>query len=166
MRILTVCLGNICRSPAAEAVLLHKLAEARLTDVHVTSAGTADYHVGRPPHELSVAEGERRGYTFTTTALQFRPEMFDEADLIVAMDVSNEEGLLAQARTRQDAAKVVRLGAFAAGLDEDIRDVTDPWGHPEEAYAAMYDHIEEAADALVRALREDTLGEVLARHRP
>ena len=164
MRIMTVCLGNICRSPAAESVLLHKLAEAGLHHVRVTSAGTADYHVGERPHDLSVAEGERRGYAFSTRGIQFEDVHFDEADLVLAMDADNEADLLALVRSPEDRAKVVRLGAFAPDAEDGVRDVPDPWGHPAEAYTAMYDQIEDAADGLVRALQDGTVDEVLARH--
>ncbi|GAA1163952.1 low molecular weight protein-tyrosine-phosphatase [Ornithinimicrobium humiphilum] len=161
MHLLTVCLGNICRSPAAEAVLLHRLAEAGLDDVTVSSAGTADYHVGTRPHELSRAEGEHRGYSFGSVAEQFAPDHFDRADLVLVMDSDNEADVLALARTPEDAAKVVRLGAFASDAPEGVRDVPDPWGHPREAYAAMYDQVEDAVDGLVRALADGTLQDVL-----
>lgn len=165
MHIMTVCLGNICRSPAAEAVLVRRLAEAGLPDVTVTSAGTADYHVGSRPHHHSVAEGEGRGYDLTSTALQFVAEHFDEADLVVAMDSSNEADLLALARTPQDAAKVVRLGAFGSGADDEVLDVPDPWGMPRDAYGRMYDQIEDAVDGLVRAIRDGTVADVVAARR-
>lgn len=165
MRIMTVCLGNICRSPAAESVLLHRLREVGLDHVQVTSAGTADYHVGERPHDLSVAEGERRGYAFATRGIQFEDTHFDDADLVLAMDASNESDLLGLARTSQDRAKIVRLGAFASDAADGVQDVPDPWGHPAEAYTAMYDQIEDAVDGLVRALQEDSLEQVLARHR-
>lgn len=160
MHIMTVCLGNICRSPAAEAVLVRKLAEAGLHHVRVTSAGTAGYHVGRRPHHLSVEEGEGRGYVFGSVAAQLAPDHFDEVDLVVVMDTSNEEDVLALARTAQDEAKVVRLGAFAG--DGEVLDVPDPWGLPREAYVRMYDQIEEAVDGLVRAIADGTLREIVA----
>lgn len=172
MHIMTVCLGNICRSPAAEAVLVCRLAEAGLSEVEVTSAGTADYHLGSPPHELSVAEGTSRGYAFSTVAAQFGVADFDRADLILVMDSANEQDVLALARGPQDAARVVRLGAFApdAGSDVDdvgghateVRDVPDPYGHPRPAYARMYDQIEEAVDGLVAALAQGRLEAVVA----
>ena len=162
---MTVCLGNICRSPAAEAVLLRRLEEAGLTDVTVTSAGTADYHVGSRPHHLSVAEGEGRGYAFSSVALQFVADHFDEVDLVLVMDSSNEADVLALARTPQDAAKVVRLGAFAAGASGGVQDVPDPWGQPREAYARMYDQIEDAVDGLVRAIQDGTVEQVVAARR-
>ncbi|WP_109474539.1 low molecular weight protein-tyrosine-phosphatase [Ornithinimicrobium cavernae] len=165
MHIMTVCLGNICRSPAAEAVLLRRLEDAGLTDVTVSSAGTADYHVGKGPHELSVAEGEGRGYAFSSVAAQFAADHFQEADLILAMDASNEDNILALVRGPEDEAKVVRLGAFASDAGQGVRDVPDPWGLPPEAYTRMYDQIEDAIDGLVAAIRDDRIGEVLAGQR-
>lgn len=162
MRILTVCLGNICRSPAAEAILLHRIEQAGLVDVEVRSAGTADYHVGEQPHRESIAEGERRGYAFGTRAAQFEAEDFDDADLVVAMDASNEADLVALARTPQDEAKIVRLGAFASGAADGVLDVPDPWGQPASAYASMYDQLEDAVDGLVAAIKDGTVGEVAA----
>ncbi|MGO0575312.1 low molecular weight protein-tyrosine-phosphatase [Ornithinimicrobium panacihumi] len=167
MRIKTVCLGNICRSPAAESVLVAKLARAGLDDVEVSSAGTADYHVGEPPHHESQAEGESRGYVFTSRAAQFEAEDFDGTDLILVMDDSNEDDVLSLARTPEDEAKVVRLGAFASDVTDGsgVRDVPDPWGRPREAYVAMYDQIEDAVDGLVTAIQEDRVGEVVAAQR-
>ncbi|MCK0113421.1 low molecular weight phosphotyrosine protein phosphatase [Ornithinimicrobium sp. F0845] len=165
MRIMTVCLGNICRSPAAESVLVHRLERAGLDDVTVSSAGTGDYHLGRPPHEHSVAEGEGRGYAFTSRAAQFAAEHFAEADLILAMDSSNEADILALAQRPEDEAKVVRLGAFASDAADEVRDIPDPWGLPRDAYVRMYDQIEDAVDGLVEAIENGTVEEVLAAQR-
>ena len=165
MHIITVCLGNICRSPAAEAVLTRALDEAGIEGVTVSSAGTADYHVGERPHPSSTAEGESRGYAFTTRGSQFAVGDFDGADLVLAMDSGNERDLLALARTPEDQAKVVRLGAFASDAGDGVRDVPDPWGAEREAFVAMYDQIEDAVAGLVRALQEDRVGEVVAAQR-
>ncbi len=162
MHIMAVCLGNICRSPAAEAVLVRKLEDAGLDGVTVSSAGTADYHVGSRPHHHSVAEGEGRGYLFESVGVQLVADDFDEADLIVAMDSANEADILALARTPQDQAKVVRLGAFASDTDAGVLDVPDPWGLPRDAYVRMYDQLEDAVDGLVRALQDGTVGKVVA----
>lgn len=165
MHIMTVCLGNVCRSPAAEAVLVHALREAGIEGVSVSSAGTGDYHVGEPPNPASSAEGERRGYAFTSRGAQFGADDFDRADLVLAMDSANEEDLLALARTPEEAARVVRLGAFAPDAGEGVRDVPDPWGQSREAFVAMYDQVEEAVAGLVAALREGRLEEVVAAQR-
>lgn len=163
MHIMTVCLGNICRSPAAEAVLVRRLSEAGLDHVRVSSAGTADYHVGESPHPTSRAEGERRGYAFTTRAAQLEPSDLERADLVVVMDEANERDVRALARRPDDVRKVVRLGAFAPDAGEGVLDVPDPWGRPDVAYLEMYDQIEEAVDALVAAIADGTLGQVLDR---
>lgn len=165
MHILTVCLGNICRSPAAESVLLRKLEQAGIDDVTVTSAGTADYHLGKRPHPESIREGEVRGYAFTSVAQQFAQHHFADADLILAMDRANEADILALARSAEDRAKVVRFGAFASDLSPGVLDVPDPWGLPQEAYVSMYDQIEDAADGLVRAIRDGTWAKLIEAHR-
>ena len=166
MHLMTVCLGNICRPPAAEAVLTARLEEAGLDDVTVSSAGTADYHVGERPHPQSSAEGESRGYAFTSRGAQFDAADFDTADLVLAMDSSNEEDLLALARSPEDAAKVVRLGAFASDVEETgVRDVPDPWGQSREAFVAMYDQVEDAVAGLVAAIEQGRVEEVLAAYR-
>lgn len=160
---MTVCLGNICRSPAAEAVLARRLHEAGLDDVTVSSAGTSDYHLGEPPHAMSSAEGEARGYAFTSVGAQFTVEDFDAADLILVMDGANEQDVRALARDVDDETKVLRLGAFASDVAErGVRDVPDPYGLPESAFVSMYDQIEDAVDGLVRALRDPSRPRVSA----
>src|ERR1700760_2786106 len=88
IRVLMVCLGNICRSPTAEAMLRRKVHEAGLDDrIEVDSAGTADYHVDSPPDRRSVAHGERRGLAMKhLRGRQVSREDFDRFDLIHAMD--------------------------------------------------------------------------------
>lgn len=163
MRIMTVCLGNVCRSPAAEAVLVRRLSEAGLHHVQVSSAGTADYHVGERPHPTSRAEGERRGYEFRTRSAQLVPSDLERADLVLVMDGANERDVRALASRPEDVRKIVRLGVFAPGAEAGVRDVPDPWGRPDVAFAQMYDQIEEAVDAVVAAIADGTLERVLAR---
>lgn len=159
MRIMTVCMGNICRSPAAEAVLNHKLAEAGLADeVTVTSAGTADYHVGDQPHELTREVGGELGYEFPTVGVHLAAAHLDEADLILVMDGAN----LADARALTDdvdvQAKVRLLGEFASDADTaGVREVPDPYGHPRAQFEDMYRQIEDAADGVVVAIRDGRL---------
>ena len=155
MRIMTVCLGNICRSPAAEAVLRRKLAEAGLDDVEVTSAGTADYHVGEQPHELTRAVGTDLGYEFTTVGAQFRPEDLDEQDLVLVMDESNLADVRALVADPEVEAKVRMFGEFASDVESaGVREVPDPWGNPRPVFEEMYRQIEDAADGVVAAVRD------------
>jgi protein-tyrosine phosphatase len=146
-RILTVCLGNICRSPAAEAVIREQARAAGL-DVEVESAGTAAYHVGESPHHQSIEAGTARGYVVGGRARRFEPDDFHRFDLIVTMDSENLENVLRMAPSDSDAL-VKPLMDYAGGGD-----VPDPWGKPLAAYERMYDLIEAAAAGLVASLAE------------
>src|SRR5699024_10386700 len=94
MKILTVCLGNICRSPAAAHVLARDFTHAGL-EATVASAGTAHYHVGNQPHEPARQLAHERGYDFPSVADQVSPRHIDEADLVPAMDEASLHDLLA-----------------------------------------------------------------------
>jgi protein-tyrosine-phosphatase len=90
MRILFVCLGNICRSPTAEGVMRRLVAEAGLQDeIEIDSAGTGAYHVGSPPDERATAAALRRGTELAGAARQVADEDFETYDLLLAMDASN-----------------------------------------------------------------------------
>ena len=164
MRILTVCLGNICRSPAAESVLIHKLSQSGI-DAEVSSAGTADYHIGKDAHDLTRKVGHERGYAFTSVADQVTPTHLDQADLGLAMDHSNLENLLAIAQNDEQRAKIIRFGAFGSTVEADgIANVPDPYGFPEEAFIEMYNQIEDAAEGLVTAIQGDSLPSIQQRY--
>ena len=147
MRICFVCLGNICRSPAAAAVFAHRAAEAGLA-VTVDSAGTSRYHLGEPPHEHTRAEARRRGIAIDHRARRFAAADFDRFDLVVAMDAANRRDLLRLAPSESARSKVVLLRSFASGGASDL-DVPDPWGLPPSAYAEMFDVLDEACGGLV-----------------
>lgn len=164
MRILTVCLGNICRSPAAESVLIQELSQAGI-DAEVTSAGTADYHIGNDAHDLTRKVGHERGYAFTSVADQVTPAHLDEVDLVLPMDQSNMNNLLAITESAEQRAKIIRFGAFGSDVERDgIADVPDPYGNPEEAFVEMYNQIEDAAQGLVKAIQDDSLDTVKQRY--
>ena len=100
-----VCLGNICRSPPAEAALREAAAAAGVA-VEVDSAGTAAYHVGQPQNPPMVAAADREGLAVSGTARQVVVEDFDRFDLIVAMDTANLADLQHLARDAEDRAKL------------------------------------------------------------
>ena len=105
-RVLFVCLGNICRSPTAEGVMLHLLEERSITSVVVDSAGTSAYHVGEVADRRSQVEANRRGIHLPSRARQFIVADFDRFDWILAMDTQNLTNILSLARHAQDKAKV------------------------------------------------------------
>lgn len=160
VRVEMVCLGNICRSPMA-AALLHNKAQ-KISDPHiiVTSSGTSAWHVGEGPHRLSQKTWEAAGYSYDHQASQFNPRSFDEIDLILAMDLTNRANILNAARNDADRAKVKMLRSFdpeLAGIDPTSRDgeklqVPDPWGNEIEAYQEVFAMIERATDGLIASL--------------
>lgn len=154
MRILFVCLGNICRSPSAEGVFRRVVSErAAHLNIHIDSAGTADYHIGKPPDARSRAAALRRGIDISQLrARQVRAEDFEYFDLILAMDDEN----LAELKRRADRAyhdRIRLLMEFAPNAQR--RSVPDPYYGGEPGFEEVLDLLEEASLGL--------LDEVLAR---
>jgi protein-tyrosine phosphatase len=153
MRLLFVCLGNICRSPTAEGVMRRLLIEEGLADaVDIDSAGTGDWHVGHAPDERSAGAAAARGIELTGTARQIEPADFESYDLILAMDRSNHADLLALARDG-DAHERVRLlreydpEAVAAGELE----VPDPYYGGADGFDEVLELVTRACEGLLDA---------------
>lgn len=150
-RVLFVCLGNICRSPIAEALFRKRAAEAGL-DVEVDSAGTGDWHIGEPPQPGSRNLAEANDLDVSEArARQVRPDDFVDFTHIVAMDAQNVEDLKAYAPRGGGTAKVERLLYYSSAPDEDV---LDPYGMGDDAFAHMYEQIESAVDGLIAELRQ------------
>ena len=142
MRILFVCLGNICRSPTAEGVMRHLLRERGLeAEVEVESAGTGAWHVGSPPDDRATEAARRRGIALEGAARQVRPSDFEEFDLIVAMDRHNLRDLLDLAPDDEARQKVRLL------LDD--ADVPDPYYGGARGFDEVLDLVEEACAQLL-----------------
>jgi len=157
--VLMVCMGNICRSPTAEAVLRHKLQRAGLHElVAVDSAGTNAYHVGAPPDERSRKHASRRGYELDhLRARKVEPTDFDRFDLLIAMDWDNlallEEQCPDDAQARR---KLKRLTEF---LPPDspfagTQTVPDPYYGGPAGFDHVLDLVEASCDGLVEHLRQ------------
>lgn len=153
MKILFVCLGNICRSPTAEGVL-RTLAAREYPEIalEVDSAGTADYHVGEPPDRRTVAAARRRGYDLAGLhARLVSPEDFHRFDLILAMDEAN----LAELESRRLAGSAAGLALFMSFVpDHEYREVPDPYYGGTEEFERVLDLCEVASRALLARLRE------------
>jgi protein-tyrosine phosphatase len=99
-RICFVCLGNICRSPTAEGIFRHLVAQrGREAEFFIDSAGTAAWHVGKPPNDRSTAAAARRGIRLSGAARAFTAADFERFDYVIAMDTDNHADLAAMART-------------------------------------------------------------------
>lgn len=145
IRVLAVCLGNICRSPTAEAVLRHKLAAAGLDGhVEVDSAGTGGWHVGEPPDPRSQHHAARRGYDLSPLrARRVAEEDFHRFDLILAMDHDNLADLQ---RLAPDGLRRAELRLFAE------IEVPDPYLSGPAGFERVLDLVEAASDAWVQDL--------------
>ncbi|MFO1153633.1 MAG: low molecular weight protein-tyrosine-phosphatase [Rhodospirillales bacterium] len=144
--ILFVCLGNICRSPAAEGVFRHRVAQAGMTSrVFADSAGTSDWNHGRPPDTRTLAEARRRGIGIAGRARQVCRDDFQRFDLMLAMDRAN---LVALETIRPpDARAAVHLFLDFAGIGR--RDVPDPYHGGVADFRAMFDLIEAGVTGLI-----------------
>ncbi|MGW8465385.1 low molecular weight protein-tyrosine-phosphatase [Pseudomonas sp. GL-B-19] len=151
MRVLFVCLGNICRSPTAEGVLRRKLREAGLADqIEVASAGTGDWHVGKAPDKRSQAAAKLRGYDLSAQrAQQVTRADFATYDLILAMDNSN----LRHLKALQPAKGKAELDLFLRRYQSELDEVPDPYYDGDQGFEQVLDLIERASDLLVIELK-------------
>lgn len=149
MRILTVCLGNICRSPAAAAAIKEAALDAGY-EVEVDSAGTGSWHIGQPPHPESVAAAARVGLRVDGRARRVTPSDFARFDVILAMDRSNLRELTAMAPNKASQAKLRLFRTYDPDSDED--EIPDPWGGPTEGYEETIRIVRAAAKGLVEDL--------------
>jgi protein-tyrosine phosphatase len=144
MRILFVCMGNICRSPTAEGVMRRLIDEQGL-DIEIDSAGTGGWHAGEPPDERATLAARRRGVTLEGAARQVQPADFRRFDMLIALDRSNLRDLVALAPDEEAAAKVRLLVADA--------DVPDPYYGGDRGFENVLDMVEAACRELLDELR-------------
>ncbi len=150
MKILMVCLGNICRSPMADGLLRKKVEENGLNIV-VDSAGTSAYHVGEAPDSRMRKTAHEMGTPIDSLrARQFRQADFDDFDLIYAMDKSNYNNILQLARNDEDKQKV-KLILNESNPNMNL-EVPDPWYGGEQGFYDVYNMLDEATDVIINKL--------------
>jgi len=144
-----VCLGNICRSPMAAAVLATKAREVLEISIEVSSSGTSNWHVGQGANPPSQRTWEKAGYVHKHRASQITQERIADSDLVLVMDRSNLRNVLAMA-TDDQHAKIHLLRSFDLSADHD--EVPDPYGMADGAFEEVLAMVERAVDGLLSAL--------------
>jgi len=148
MKILMVCLGNICRSPLAEGILQHKIKEKGLNWI-VESAGTNGFHVGEQPHHLSQKVAKQNGMDIShQQCRRFVKEDFSRYDIIYAMASDIIEEMKWIGGNQFDAYKVKLL--LNEAFPGKNRNIPDPWYGAEPGYHKVFDLINEACDAVIK----------------
>ena len=147
MRVLFVCLGNICRSPMAHGLFAHRVAERGLTDrLACDSAGTGGWHVGETPDPRTLATLRRHGISLSHRARQVVPEDFECFDLLLAMDGNNHETLLSRApRSARDRVRRM-LEPIGGG------DVADPYYGGPDGFETNFAQLDRAVAAWIEEL--------------
>ncbi|MEZ5540758.1 MAG: low molecular weight protein-tyrosine-phosphatase [Pseudomonadota bacterium] len=153
IKVLFVCMGNICRSPTAQGVFARHVAETSLADrIRIDSAGTHAYHIGEPPDSRASAAAQRRGVDLSDQkARRVDAADFEEFDYVLAMDESNYEDLASLCLPEQ-RAKLHLFLDFAPELG--VREVPDPYYGGTTGFERVLDLIEAASRGLLAKIRE------------
>ena len=152
-RILFVCLGNICRSPAANGVMEQMVAQQGLQDKFlIDSAGTYGGHAGELPDPRMRVAASRRGYNLTHRSRKFREQDYHDFDMIVVMDDSNYENVARLAPERKYLDKVYRFVEFSKN-HPDWSYVPDPYYEGHEGFELVLDILEDGCAELINRLK-------------
>ena len=153
IKVLFVCMGNICRSPTADAVFRHLVKEAGVDHmIDVDSAGTHAYHIGNPPDHRAQNTALQRGYKMhDLRARAVQTSDFEEFDYILAMDKENLS-LLQQRSPQQHLSKIQLFMQYSTQADADV-EVPDPYFGGNQGFELVLDMVEEASQGLLAHLR-------------
>ncbi len=146
--ILFVCLGNICRSPAAEGIFRQLVAQRHLErDFFIDSAGIGSWHIGDLPDARMRRCGARHGYTFDSRARQLSSDDFDQFDYIIGMDYDNLRDIKAKARRAEDEKKVLLMADFLR--HHDSATIPDPYYGGDRDFDHVVELLEDACESLL-----------------
>lgn len=151
--VLLVCLGNICRSPTAEAAV-REAAQRAGVDVAVSSAGTGSWHVGAPPDERMQRVAGEAGLLLDGVARRVDAQMIEQADLVLAMDASNLDDLREIAGVAGVETPIRRFREFDPLAGDDDLDVPDPYYGGERGFVEVVEIARRAAGGVVEFLRD------------
>lgn len=154
IKVIFVCLGNICRSPSAEAVMNSVIEKAGLSGkIECDSAGTIAFHAGEPADARMKKHALKRGYTLTSIARKFTHDDFGEYDYVVAMDRSNFTDLLALDKGAEYIDKISMMTSYCIECEDE--EVPDPYYGGPQGFEHVLDLLEDACVGLLEKIRED-----------
>ena len=151
--VLFVCLGNICRSPAAEAIFISLLEKKGLTDAfNVDSAGTGSWHIGKKADSRMIIAAERRDVNITSRARQITSKDFEEFNYILAMDDSNFRNIkdLKNRTAANDFASIKKIQDFRSVFNE--QEVPDPYFGGDEGFDYVLDILEDSVNGFLESI--------------
>ncbi len=155
-KVLFVCLGNICRSPAGEGIFKKLVKEQGLENqISVDSAGTSGYHNGELPDSRMRQHGARRGYKFDSLSRKFTSEDFYDFDIILVMDDSNYHNVMRLAPDLDSQKKVYRMVEFSQRFGHDH--IPDPYYSGADGFELVLDLLEDACEALLNRMKKGEL---------
>lgn len=150
VKVVMVCLGNICRSPLAEGILQSKVSE----NIFVDSAGTADYHVGELPDKRSIAVAQKHGIDISKQRCNhFTSKYFEEFDYIYVMDKSNYENVIQLAPSEETKQKV-KLILNESHPNQNL-EVPDPYYGGDDGFENVFQMLDKACDVIANKLKTD-----------
>lgn len=152
IHLLFVCLGNICRSPAAEGIMKKMIEDEGLADrVFVDSAGTSNWNEGKSPDERMRAHGLQRGYDFCTIARTFKSTDFNTFDYIIVMDNNNFMNVKKLAKSEEEVSRIHKMTNFATNFSNDH--VPDPYYGGNDGFELVMDLLEDACNGLLQEVK-------------
>jgi protein-tyrosine phosphatase len=154
-KILFVCMGNICRSPAAEGIAKKILGEKGLNKtIEIDSAGTLDYHTGELPDQRMIKHASKRGFNLDTVARQFNPKTdFDNFDYIVTMDDDNYSEIISLDKNNKYTNKIFKMVSFGKKIK--VNKVPDPYYGGSQGFEFVLDVLEDSVAGLIQKVEDD-----------
>ncbi len=154
-KILFVCMGNICRSPAAEGIMKHFVEAQNLNNrIFVDSAGTIGYHAGEHADARMIEHASRRGYDLTSVSRKFNPDTdFDNFDYIITMDNDNYDDIRHLDRKKLYADKLYKMTDFSSSIK--VSEVPDPYYSGPDGFERVLDILEDACKGLLKKVKDE-----------